>query len=362
MGALAPETQESTIAAQILDSDEVDSKRHNATLHTIKVDNIEEVDKIAKSVGLDYTLDIKGETIELISFKFWNKEKFDAFKEKLKLLTQKLKKKGINYENKKRAIESRYIESGEDKESEWKRNDILRGMEEAYGGDTGNIGRGVGLQRGGQNLRDAIQEAQIRNNELIRQQGLKEERKEYGLLKTKEESLVSKGERLSDKDLKRLSELHDMLLPSIAETITNAADDYEAARKELDKGGNKAVGKFGFVSKFPIKGAARAAVKILRWYKGKANWLGDGARTNIIVFNKGDIMVVYKKLQEMYGGGIIRNITEDTELGYPKKLLEVRTSNGKLGEFQFTNNYSFVLRFFFASIAATSAKSFSFDA
>ncbi len=131
MGALAPETQESTIAAQILDSDEVDSERHNATLHTIKVDNIEEADKIAQSIGFDHTVDIKRGVIELIYFKWFTDEQSNSFKEKLKLLTHKLKKKGINYENKKRAIESRYIESGEDKESEWKRNDILRGMEEA---------------------------------------------------------------------------------------------------------------------------------------------------------------------------------------------------------------------------------------
>ncbi len=193
-----------------MDSDEVDSKRHNADLLTIKVDNIEEVDKIAKSVGLDYTLDIKGETIELISFKFWNKEKFDAFEEKVELLTHKLKKKGINYETNRRAIESRYIESGADGESEWRRSDILRRMAEAQGKDRKTIERKVGLQRGRENLLDAIQEGQKRNEELIRQQGLKNERKEYGLLKAKEEAWANKGMKLPDADIKRLTELYNI--------------------------------------------------------------------------------------------------------------------------------------------------------
>ena len=48
-------------------------------------------------------------------------------------------------------------------------------MAEAQVEDNENIEREVGLQRGGQNLRNAIQEAQIRNNELIRQQRLKVE-------------------------------------------------------------------------------------------------------------------------------------------------------------------------------------------
>ncbi len=204
----------------------------------------------------------------------------------------------------------------------------------------------MGLQRGGQNLRDAIQEGQKRNEELIRQQGLKNERKEYGLLKAKEEAWANKGMKLPDADIKRLTELYNILIPSVSETIKNAEDDYDDAKKELEDVADKVIGKLGFLSKFPIKKVFRAAIKIMRWYKGKANWLGDGARANIIVFNKKDIMVVYNKLQKIYKGGIIRSIQEETELGYSKKLLEVRTSNGKLAEFQFTNNYSFVLRFF----------------
>jgi len=82
-----------------------------------------------------------------------------------------------------------------------------------------------------------------------------------------------------------------------------------------------------------LKRAERAAVKALRWYKGQSQWLGDGARTNIIVFDEKDIEPTIMRIKEEYNGGIVRNELDKTDLGYPKKLLEVRTSNGKLAEY-----------------------------
>ena len=335
MGALAPEVQESTIAAQGLSKEDIGTDKHTADLITVKVDNLEEAIAIAKKIGLDHTINLKENKIDFIDFNYWGRRTTQRFQKNLGKFITQLKEKGINYEAESESIESRFIESGADPKSYFGRKNVLERMAGALEQDARDTGdKGKDFQKRRQMLRDAIQEAIRRNNEFIRQQELASERAEYGKLRAKQIELEKNGERLSDEEIKRFTELLNVLIPSTQETIRNSADDYEEARKELEKVAAKVIGDLGFLSTFGIKRAERAATKILRWYKGKAQWLGDGARTNLIAYNEKDVMVIYKKLQAQFKGGVVRLEKDPTELGYPKKLLEVRTSNGKIGEFQ----------------------------
>lgn len=334
MGALAPEVQESTIAAQGLSKEDVGTKKHTGNLIVVKVDNLEEAIAIAKEIGLDHTINLKENTIDFIAFNYFSKNAKELFKRNLGRFAIKIKEKGINYETKSKPIESRFIQSGADPKSDFGRKDVLERMAGLLERANGDNGSDMGLLGRRKMLRDALQEATRRNNEFIRQQELASERAEYGKLRAKQIELEKKGERLSDEEVKRFTELLNILIPSTQETVRNASEDYEEARKELEKVAAKVIGDLGFLSTFGIKRAERAATKILRWYQGKAQWLGDGARTNLIVYNEKDVMVLYKKLQVQYKGGIIRTEKDDTGLGYPKRLLEVRASNGKIAEFQ----------------------------
>jgi len=55
----------------------------------------------------------------------------------------------------------------------------------------------------GASLRDAIQEAERRNQEFIRQKSLADERKEYGALRAKEIASATSGEKLTDAEQQR---------------------------------------------------------------------------------------------------------------------------------------------------------------
>lgn len=324
MGALTPEVQESTIAAQHIDKNSLGSDKHTATKHSLTFDQskLDQVKKMADDVGLDATINLENNTIDFLEF---TADWFDQvdFNDKLTKFVQKISEDGIKYKAEHFPIESRFIESQVSEYNEFGRKQILRDLR----------GR-VELQQGRGVLRDAISEAEKRNEEFIRQEELRDERKEYGDLRQKQIDLQQKGESLSDDEVKKMTLLYDKLLPSTEETFTNAKADYEKAKAEIEKTAKEVSKGVGFVSTFGIKRPARAAVKTLRWYRGKAQWLGDGARTNIIVFDKSNIEPVLRKIQREYDGGIVRQELGDTELGYPKQLLEVRTSNGKIAEFQ----------------------------
>lgn len=170
MGALAPEVQESTIAAQGLSKEDVGTDKHTGDLITIKVDNLEEAIAIAKKIGLDHTINLKESTIDFIDFNYWGKKTSQQFKRNLGRFATQIKEKGIKYEAKTKPIESRFIQSGADPKSDFGRKDVLERMAGALerdNGDTGNKGEGLLGRR--KKLRDAIQEAIRRNNEFIRQ-------------------------------------------------------------------------------------------------------------------------------------------------------------------------------------------------
>jgi hypothetical protein len=252
MGALAPEVQESTISAQILGENEAGTDRHTASFNNIKVDNIEAAAEIAAASGLDHTIVVADNIIQIISFKYFTEQENSEFEQKLENLVKKLKEKGINYETNTKAVESRFI-TANPSFTPYNREDILRRMEEEVGKADGDTGLEDGLLGRRQMLRDAIQNAKIRNNEFLRQQELTAEREEYGKLRAKQIELEEKGERLSDEEVKRFTELVDILIPSTQETIRNASEDYEEARKELEKVAAKVIGKLGFLSTFGIK-------------------------------------------------------------------------------------------------------------
>lgn len=323
-GALAPEVQESTIAARDLSESDLRTTVHDATRIVLKVSDLEVAMKYADDAGLDNTLGIDGKTIEFIEF---NPEKHTWFdsKEYLNNFTNfvsKLKDNGIEYESRYHPIESRFI-TADGADGTFSRQSIIE-----------NAKREVGLQSGRQDLRDALSEAEKRNEEFIRQKQLAPDRSEYADLRNKQIELGQEGKELGDKEQKRLTELYDKLLPHTKDAFTNAKESYSQSKQEIDSVGKDAVGDNGFVVPSDIKSDDRAAIKTLRWYNGKSHWLGDGARTNIIVFDSRNIEPTFDKLKEQFHGGITREEPDSTELGYPKKLLEVRTSNGRIAEFQ----------------------------
>ena len=322
LGALTPEVQETTIAGKSLNEAEWGGIKHNATEIRIKVDDLDKTFQIAKLLDIDYSLNTHNSSISFLDF---GKGGDLDFTEKMRIFAEELKNKNITYDTEAIPIESRLIGAKTANEGEYHTFD-RKGIFKVLRSENSVGGREMFL--------DAISQAEARNNEFIRQKELAPERKLHAELRDKQIELNANGKELSDKELKQLTELEDKLLPSTSKTFTNAKSSYDEAKNEIDKVGEQIVGDNGFVAKSNIKNPDRAAVKTLRWYQGKAHWLGDGARTTIIVYDKADVEPTFRKIQQEFNGGIIRDEHNVTELGYPKKLLEVRTSNGRIAEFQ----------------------------
>lgn len=73
----------------------------------------------------------------------------------------------------------------------------------------------------------------------------------------------------------------------------------------------------------------------MRWYSADTEKLGDGARVNIIVPTDEEANLVFKNIDEgNKKDSQLRRINEATELGYPKRLIEIRAKNGVISEVQ----------------------------
>ena len=329
MGVMGPEAQQSTISGRVLSEAEMDTDAHTADRMDFQLNSEADFDNavaVAKASGLDYSANVENKTIFFLDF---SRGQDSEYWEKVNTFDGELKKNGITGQLERTPIESRLIQATPKPIWEGGPNSLGRdGILQAEQ-------RKVEHEGGGAVLRHALDEAVTRNNDFLKQQELEPVRKEYAGLRQKEIELGQKGERLTDEEVKKKDELYKKLLPEVKTTVAKAADAYGEAKEEIEKVGAKVVGKKGFVVPFNIKKAERAAVKVLRWYQGKAQWLGDGARTTIVVHDGADIHDVVEELKKQYGGGIERNETDGpTELGYPKQLLEVRTKNGRVAEFQ----------------------------
>ena len=161
--------------------------------------------------------------------------------------------------------------------------------------------------------------------------------KEYNALRQKQIELSKEKQQLTVEEQDRLDELAALVQPTVEKTFDVNKKLYEDAKVEAETIAAEATkGLDSFISGFPIKRPSRASIKTMRWYGGFTEKLGDGARLNIIVKNAADVDKVYNEINKKYPttDPDLRRLNENTELGYPKRLIEVRTSNGVIAEMQ----------------------------
>ena len=165
-------------------------------------------------------------------------------------------------------------------------------------------------------------------------------------LRQKEIDLQKEGKKLSPEEQTRFNELNKKVQPVVQRTFETNKKLYEEAKTEVEGIAKDAINKVdASISPFPIKRAERASVKAIRWYNAFTEKLGDGARVNIVVDADANADKVFKIIDKKYPGDKeLRRITETTDLGYPKRLIEIRTSNGTLAEIQVITNEAYLAK------------------
>lgn len=165
-------------------------------------------------------------------------------------------------------------------------------------------------------------------------------------LRQREIDLQKKGKKLSTEDQTRFNELVKKVQPVVQRTFEANKKLYEDAKTEVEGIAQDAIAKVdASISPFPIKRAERASVKAIRWYNAFTEKLGDGSRVNIVVDTDANADKVFKIIDEKYPGDTeVRRITETTDLGYPKRLIEIRTSNGTIAEIQVITNEAYLAK------------------
>jgi len=169
---------------------------------------------------------------------------------------------------------------------------------------------------------------------------------ELAELRQKEIDLQKEGKKLSPEDQTRFNELVKKVQPVVQRTFEANKKLYEDAKTEVEGIAEDAISQVdASISPFPIKRAERASVKAIRWYNAFTEKLGDGSRVNIVVDTDANADKVFKIIDEKYPGDTeVRRITETTELGYPKRLIEIRTSNGTIAEIQVITNEAYLAK------------------
>jgi hypothetical protein len=318
IGALTPEVQESTIAGRYVKSKSSD---HKADEYSVIIDNTSAALKAAEEAGFGSA----GFTLLNKEIKFFNvfEGQTRDIPQMVTTFVNKFKEYGGQVISKtKRAVESDYI-------TYERRGKILEGI----AGDA---------LLGGSNrasLRDRTRNAIARNEAFTNWKKINksESATEYRQLRAEQIDAGERGEILSDEKLKRIKELEDVIVGPTAEVFTSDKNRYEEAKVEIEAIANDIADlvKEGFVSKFTIKKPDRAAIKVARWYSLNPNLLGDGSRTNIIVNTDTDAKFLFDEIKKRFAQKGDRVEYEmPTKLGYPKRLIEVRTSNGKIAEIQ----------------------------
>jgi hypothetical protein len=164
-------------------------------------------------------------------------------------------------------------------------------------------------------------------------------------LRQKEIALQAKGKKLSPKDKTRFDELIKIVQPVVQRTFEANKKLYEDAKTEVEGIAQDAITQVdASISPFPIKRAERASVKAIRWYNAFTEKLGDGSRVNIVVDTDANADEVFKIIDEKYPRTDERRIKETTTLGYPKRLIEIITSNGTIAEIQVITNEAYLAK------------------
>ena len=168
---------------------------------------------------------------------------------------------------------------------------------------------------------------------------------ELAKLRQKEIALQEKGKKLSPKDKTRFDELIKIVQPVVQRTFEANKKLYEDAKTEVEGIAQDAITQVdASISPFPIKRAERASVKAIRWYNAFTEKLGDGSRVNIVVDTDANADEVFKIIDEKYPRTDERRIKETTTLGYPKRLIEIITSNGTIAEIQVITNEAYLAK------------------
>ena len=322
MGITAPEVQDSTIAAQIVEDG---SDLHNVDRFEIKVNNPELAFKALREVSFEqdgYT--IVDDTIWLLDFSKGSDPEFFA---KFDQLEKTIKSYGAEIiSTDRKPVRSELIddegEYGSKREeviSEFERSSVQQGRKRGY-------------------ISDNLEAIKERLNAFKRWKGIdySPEKARLEELRRKEIELASQFKSLSKKESEELSRLTAKLADVYASVIASDKARYEEAKTEIEQIAEEVrvlVNK-SFVSEFPVKRAQRGGEKVARWYFGDVTALGDGARTNIIVNTESDAEFLYEAILKTYPDDSVRSERESTVLGYPKRLVEIRTSNGKRAEIQ----------------------------
>lgn len=317
MGALTPEVQDATIAGMYV---EKGSKNHTADKVEVKIDNNDAALKAVTDAGFDRA----GFTLVDGEISFFNVLDYPTknFKEKIITFVNKYNEYGGKIIDKNtHAVRSEYIDNV-------RRREIL--------GRIAKEGVQYGKDRTG--FRDALATAKERNERYTTWKYLdkSESSKEYRNLRQKQFDLAAEGKSLSDRDAFRIQELEKRLSKILSTTFKSESNKYDNAKLEVDAIAQD-VAKLiegGFRSEFPTKRPNRAAIKSVRWYDVQPNLLGDAARTNIIVNTDSDADFLFNEIDKRFTSDLDRKERENTELGYPKRLIEIRTSNGKTAEIQ----------------------------
>jgi len=177
-----------------------------------------------------------------------------------------------------------------------------------------------------ESFKEAITNVEVRSTELAN-------------LRKKQIQLQKEGKQLSREEQDRFDELNRDVQPTVQRTFEVNKALYEEAKTEVEKIAADAIKNLNAsLSPFPIKRPERASVKTIRWYNSFTERLGDGARVNIVVQNDADADKVFNSIDQKYpvaqGDKDLRRVKEDTNLGYPKRLIELRTPNGIIAEIQ----------------------------
>lgn len=316
-GSLTPEVQESTIAGMYVKKN---SKYHNADKIEVGINDMKAAMRAVKDAGFDengYTL-----LNDEISFFNIHEFKIDGFEEKINIFESKYKEYGgqITREDN-HAVRSEYIDAE-------RRKAIISKID----------GEGLQREQDRTGLRNELENAKERNENFLNWKKINESDAaiEYRDLRQKQLELADKGESLSDKDDARIKELEGKLSEPLASIISSDKKQYEKAKKEIDTIANDVASLVagGFKSEFGIKRPSRAAVKVVRWYDVQPNLLADGARANVIVNTNADADFLFNEIKRRFNSTLNRNEGETTNLGYPKRLIELRTKSGKIAEIQ----------------------------
>lgn len=159
---------------------------------------------------------------------------------------------------------------------------------------------------------------------------------ELAKLREKQIELQNRGEQLSPQDKERFDKLNAEVQPIVQATFEANKKLYEDSKVEVEGIAARAIkGLKASLSPFFIKRPERASVKTIRWYGSFTEKLGDGSRVNVVVDTIEDADKVYAEIEKQHPKDAdIRRVNETTDLGYPKRLIEVRTSNGTISEIQ----------------------------